>query len=140
MQSPKSVRPPCLAFAKMEFPPWHLFQLEHILLYIYPNRKKYYIFTPQISIYVTQIILRRLGLWCLMPLRTIFQLYRGSQFYWWIKSEYPEKNHWSVASDWQTLSHNVVSSTPCHERGSNTKLKWWRALNALVVVNPIIMP
>jgi hypothetical protein len=48
------------------------------------------------------------GLWCLMPLPTIFQLYRGSQFYRWRKPEYPEKT---------TLSHNVVSSTPRHEGG-----------------------
>jgi hypothetical protein len=32
-----------------------------------------------------------------------------------------KKNHWPVTSNWQTLSHNVVWSTPRHEQGLNSQ-------------------
>jgi hypothetical protein len=34
----------------------------------------------------------------------------------------PGENQRSVRSHWQTLSHTAVSSTPCHERDSNSQL------------------
>jgi hypothetical protein len=37
------------------------------------------------------------------------------------KTGVPWENHRPATSHWQTLSHNVVSSMPCHERDSNSQ-------------------
>jgi hypothetical protein len=42
------------------------------------------------------------GLWCLMLLSTIFQLYRGNQFYLMKETGVPGKNHCPAASHGQT--------------------------------------
>jgi hypothetical protein len=55
-------------------------------------------------------------------LNSISVIYRGGQFYWWRKPEYLEK---TTDTD-KLLSHDVISSTPCHD--------WEFELTTLVVI------
>ena len=62
-----------------------------------------------------------LSLWYLPPLSTLFQLYRGGEIYWWRKLE---KTTVTCRKSLTNLSHYVVSSTPRHERVSNSQPQW----------------
>ena len=82
----------------------------------------YGFYQPRYSWIIQSLLVYGLGLWCFITFFNNISVISWQSVLLVEENGIPEENHRPVASHWQTLSHNVVSGTPCHERDSNSQL------------------
>ena len=69
----------------------------------------------------SDLVLFCLVLWCWRHFQQYFSYIMAISFIGG-GNRSTRENHLPVASHWQTLSHNVVSTSPCQELGSNSQM------------------
>ena len=81
-----------------------------------------WLYQPRYSWIIQSLLVYGLGLWCFITFFNNISVISWQSVLLVEENGIPEENHRPVASHWQTLSHNVVSGTPCHEWDSNSQL------------------